>query len=245
VLSVTDAHSKPLSLRSAERAIDLALEAELAGDYDGALAALASLVETATQPDALAGKERIGAFRASMIERRSAFARHGKVPKAYRAALDSLRPFGFERSERLWANAVRDVPGLGRLAPKVAIELELVKGPLDRGAAVERLSKLFARHGLVATPKADARFIVRINVDSTDVESGFGGVRVRVEASAVVKDQRHPGHSAGSISKRREERRRKEDEARRFAVVRALDDIGRGAVMSVRARVLEDAAPPT
>jgi hypothetical protein len=246
VLLVTPAaNAKPLTMRSAERAIDLGLEAELAGDAAGAERSLLEVIGLATRAEETAPRERIASFVRSLSLRREAFAQHGKTARAYAAAYDSMLPFGLERAERLWAKAVADVPALGAApVPKVALRLDLVKGAEER-AVVEQLERAMKRYGISLADPKDARFVVRVNLDATGVKRDPRGVRVFAEASAVVSDRTQPKRAAGSMSKQRSERRTQETAARRFALYRVLDDVGRRVVFAVRSRMLEDAAPPT
>ena len=232
-------------MRSAERAIDLGLEAELAGDAAGAEQSLKALIQAATAAEETAPRERIEAFLRSLSERRAAFSRHGKTARAYAEAYDTMLPFGLERAERLWLKAVADIPSLGSTpVPKVAVRLELVKGA-DEKAVFEQLERAMRRHGLLLEDRENARFVVRVNLDATGVKRDPRGVRVFAEASAVVSDRLQPKRAAGSISKHRSERRTEETDARRFALYRVLDDVGRRVVFAVRARMLEDASRPT
>lgn len=229
------ADAGPLTIRAAERAVDLALQAELAGDYDGAEKALLSLVETATRSEETAGRERLEEFLRSMQARKAAFERHGKTARGYEEAFETLLPFGLARAERLWRKALADLPSLRGQSSVVELRLERVKG-VDRKAAEQQLREVVTRHGLdVAGAGQEARFVVRVNVDATDISRSARGVRVTAEASAVLKDRTVDQDASGSIAKRRTERRRREADARRFAVYRVLDDVGRRVVFAVRA----------
>ncbi len=245
VTGSTPAFARPLTMRGAERAIDLGLDAELAGDAAGAERALLEVIGTATTAEELAPKERIEAFMRSMKTRQQAFSQHGKTARAYAAAFDTMRPFGLERAERLWSKAAADLPLLGELgAPKVAVRLELVKG-VDQKAAARQLERTMRKYGITLAEEKSARFLVRVNLDATGVKRDLRGVEVFAEATAVVSDRTQPKRAAGTLSKLRSERRRQETDARRFALYRVLEDVGRRVVFTVRARLLEDAEPPT
>lgn len=238
------AAAKPLTIRGAERAIDLGLQAELAGDYRGAETALEKLVETATRSEEIAPRQRVESFLRSMQARKAAFERHGRTALGYGEAFSTMRPFGIARAEQLWRKALADVPALAEESAAVVLRLERVKGA-DAGAAQKRLRRVVTRHGLVVAGADEARFVVRVNIDATEVSHNRWGVRVTAEASAVVKDRRRDDDPAGTIAKRRAERRRREADARHLAVYRVLGDVGRRVVFAVRARILEDAARPT
>ena len=232
-------------MRSAERAIDLGLEAELAGDVRGAESSLLEVIAEAKAAEEAAPKQRLEAFVRSLSVRRAAFERHGRSARAYAVAYDSMLPFGLERAERLWAKAVADVPAIGKAPlPRVAVRLDLVKG-VDQKAVIDQLERAMKKYGFELADQKNARFVVRVNLDATDVKRDPRGVRVSAEATAVVSDRTQPKRAAGSVSKLRSERRTEEDDARRFALYRVLDDVGRRVVFAVHQRMLEDAAPPT
>jgi hypothetical protein len=237
--------AKPLTMKSAERAIDLGLDAELAGDFAGAEKSLLEVIATATASAEAAPRQRVESFVRSLSLRQKAFASHGKSAKAYAAAYETMLPFGLERAERLWIKAVADVPSLAKEPlPKVALRFDLVKG-VDAQSVKMQLERAMKKYGITIVEEKSARFVVRVHLDATDVQKDSRGVRVYAEATAVVSDRMQPKRAAGSVAKQRSERRSLEAEARRFALYRVLDDVGRRVVFSVRARVLEDAAPPT
>src|SRR5688572_10437727 len=202
-LVTSAADAKPLTMRSAERAIDRGLEAELAGDAAGAEKSLLEVIALATATEETAPRERIQAFVRSLSARRDAFAQHGKTARAYARAYDTMLPFGLERAERLWVKAVADVPALGSAPmPKVAVRLDLLKGAEEKAVMVE-LERAMKRYGFELADPKSARFVVRVNLDATGVKRDPRGVRVFAEASAVVSDRQQPKNAAGSMSKAR------------------------------------------
>jgi hypothetical protein len=239
------AFAKPLTMKSAERAIDLGLDAELAGDFAGAEKSLQEVIATATSSAEIAPRKRVESFVRSLSVRKQAFASHGKGAKAWAIAYESMLPFGLERSDRLWLKAIADVPKVKNAPmPKVALRFDLLKGT-DAKTVKEQLERAMTKYGISIVEEKSARFVVRVHLDASEITKDSRGVRVYAEATAVVSDRMQPKRAAGSVSKQRSERRNQETEARRFALYRVLDDVGRRVVFSVRARVLEDASPPT
>src|SRR5262245_15089555 len=77
---------RTLSLKNAERAIDLAWQAELAGDYPGARAALEDLVKTSTMSMEAPARALIDQWLAGLTKRKAAFDKSGRTARGYHDA---------------------------------------------------------------------------------------------------------------------------------------------------------------
>ena len=261
---------RTLTLRGAERAIDRAFHAELAGDFEGAHAALIALMEAAERPEEAAPRARLEDWLKGLELRKAAFARHGRAVRAYAEAFDTLRPFGLERADLLWAQAQRDVAALSGIVARdfvVDLRTEELKGAGSKALIEARLADSLTRRGirLGGDPATPARFEARISVDASEAVEVTGGARVTAEASLILRaaggDPRKleaqreesrvgpaspgPGPAdrqvVGAVAKRRSEVRRDEAAARAAAVRRVLDDTARALVFRLRAEALRQA----
>ena len=148
-----EVHARPLTLRRADRAIDLALQAELAGDVPGARRALLRLVQTSTSPSSTAGRARIARWLRGLDERATMWSSANNKAQLYRGLIESLAPFGLSRVELVWDAALSEVPQLRAIRDRrarVAIHPDRVIG-LDREMNEElhrQLAQMFGRHGL-------------------------------------------------------------------------------------------------
>ncbi|MBK8013163.1 MAG: hypothetical protein IPK13_17630 [Deltaproteobacteria bacterium] len=233
----------PLTMRRAERAIDLAWEAELAGDASGARTALEALIASSTQPAGSSGRARLRAWLEGLEVRSDAYRRFGTTSEGYAKAFATLREFGPARSERLWSRAVAALPTLGAAMSSTAtvdLRLEGLRGPLDRERLRDALASLLARRGVIVTgPHAgDARLEVRLDFDSTAREPRGHGVLVTAQGSAVLRDRRSGNEVFGSFSRRRSEARAEEDWARETAMRRLIEEVADRITFIVRSRML-------
>lgn len=151
-----EADGRPLTLRRADRAIDLALQAELAGDSPGARRALLDLVATSTTPASTAGRARVRRWLDGLEARAQAWARPADKARLYSTLIASLAPFGLSRVALVWDAALVEVPGLRTIRDRqarVAVLPDRVIG-LDREmdeALRKLLARTFGRHGLRIT----------------------------------------------------------------------------------------------
>lgn len=233
----SSAEARPLTMRAAERAIDLAFHAEIAGDVAGGRAELERILAEAADPSDLAPRQRITAWLERSDARRAAFAKHGKTADGYAAAFRTLDGFGAERAELLWSRAVRDVPGLKDEQLAVTVVTDRLAGMKQETGVAERLAKRVEAHGVIV--RANQPIIARLDFDATETKKVGRRMRVVCKSSFVLRDKRKEASLVGSSSKRRTETRRKVDDARRFAVRRALDDAAEGLVFYVRLAALE------
>ena len=156
-----EAHARPLTLRRAERAIDLALQAELAGDLLGARHALVELVKSSTTVASTAGRARVNAWLSGLDARAAIWNSQNDKAQLYAQVIKSLAPFGLARVEKVWAAALLEVPALRDIRDRearVAVHPDRLIG-LDRTmntALKKQLAKTFGRHGLkIAFPDVE------------------------------------------------------------------------------------------
>ena len=148
-----EADGRPLTLRRADRAIDLALQAELAGDLRGARVALVDLITTSTTPASTAGRARVRRWLRGLDARADAWAQPHDKAQLYSTLIESLAPFGLSRVEMVWDAALAEVPDLKTIRnrqAKVAVLPDRVIG-LDSEMNDELrrlLARTFGRHGL-------------------------------------------------------------------------------------------------
>ncbi len=237
LMFVSSAEARPLTMRAAERAIDLAFHAEIAGDLAGGRAALERILAEANEPEDIAARQRITQWLQRSDVRKAAFAKHGKTAEGYAAAFRTLDGFGAERAELLWSRAVRDVPGLSDEQLAVTVVTDRLAGLEKESGVAERLAKRIEAHGVRV--RADEPVVARLDFDATEKKKVGRRMRVVCKSSFVLRDKRKEASLVGSSSKRRTETRRKVEDARAFAVRRALDDAAEGLVFYVRLAALE------
>lgn len=238
-----------LTMHAAERAIDLAFEAELAGDFKGGREALEQLIATSTQSVETAGRERLKSWLGTMKTRESA-QNAGPPGRAHAVAHETLREYGLRRSSRLWARALEKVPGLRAAATAsttVRLRFDRIDEDLDRGTLLRELADLLTRNGLhpVVGERAPASYEARLDAQSAASGDGqHGGARVTADVSVLLREVHEVGggRSIASTQKHRTEARRTGAEARKIATRRALEDAGEMLVFLLRQHQLENAA---
>lgn len=147
-----EATARPLTLRRADRAIDLALQAELAGDHASARQALLELVRSSTTSASAAARARIRQWLRAM-ESRQASADGLGTAERYSAVIQSLAPFGLARVKPVWSAALADLPELRAIRDRqarIAVHPDQIIG-VDRemnDALHKQLARTFGRHGL-------------------------------------------------------------------------------------------------
>lgn len=233
----SSAEARPLTMRAADRAIDLAFHAEIAGDVAGGRAELERLVASATEPEDTAARQRITSWIERSKLRQAAFAEHGKTAPGYAAAFETLDGFGAERAELLWSRAVRDVAGLKGARLALTLVTDRLAGLKTEKDLAARLAKLVERHGVHV--EEDQPIVARLDFDATETKKVGRRTRVVCKSSFVIRDKRLGTSLVGSSSQRRTETRRKVADARRFAVRRALDDAAEDLVFYVRLAALQ------
>jgi hypothetical protein len=240
-----------LTLRTAERAIDLAWQAELAGDAKSARAELGKLIETSTRADESAAKERIAEWLRMLDQRESVFQGQAHSARAYHDAFVTLKNFGLHRAELLWTRALKDVPVLSSMTSSATLHLDvdIVQAPLtgiDRAFVEKTVRDQLAKFGLRTVERsASARYDARLSVDATDMVDQGRNVRVTSGVSMVVRERapkQQQSRVIASASKHRAEARRNAGDARRIATKLATDDTAEGIVFQVRAQWLDEAA---
>ncbi|MEO1334197.1 MAG: hypothetical protein AAFV29_01080 [Myxococcota bacterium] len=151
--AVEVAEARPLTLRGANRAIDLALQAELAGDGPGARQALVNLVQSSTASASTAGRARLNQWLAAMETRAGVWESERSKAQKYSTIIESLAPFGLSRVLLVWDAALVEVPGLRRIRDRqarVALHPDRIVG-LDQQmneSLQKQLAMTFGRHGL-------------------------------------------------------------------------------------------------
>ncbi len=238
------APARPLTLKSANRAIDLALQAELAGDYAGAANALEGLISRANTSREISAKARLEAWMRGMKLRKAAFDKHGRSARGYSEAFSTLRGFGLPRSEQLWRRALKDISMLdarfGSVA-QISVHPDLIVGIKDARPMVVTLQQRLVERGAKVVPRAPLK--VRLNVDAHKVEASPTGQKVTAEASVSLRTAQ--GETLRSIGRKRSETRRTEAAARRFAARMVVDELARALVFQLRALTLQRVANPT
>lgn len=233
-------------MRNADRAIDLAWQAELAADFTGARSALVELVSTSTTVEEIAAKERIEEWLRTLDEREKLYREHGKTARFYAAAFTSLRNFGPRRADELWRAALKELAPLQRVAGEstaVALRPERMIGAADRATAERLVAQALNKYGLAVAGQG-ARFEVRIDVDASQSEALERGARATAQASLIIRERGQDGkyRVSGNVQKHKVEVRRTAGEAKSFAMRRALDEASAALVFHLRSRMLEDAA---
>jgi hypothetical protein len=236
---------RTLTMRAADRAIDLAWQAELAADYTGARSALVELVKTSTTVEEIAAKERVEEWLRTLDEREKLYREHGKTARYYSPAFSSLKNFGPKRADDLWRAAVKQLPPLQRVVTEtkaVALRPERLIGAVDRATTEKLVSQALSKYGLAVSGNS-ARFEVRIDVDASQSEPLERGARATAQASLVIRERGADGkyRVSGNVQKHKVEVRRTADEAKSFAMRRALDEASAALVFHLRSRMLEDA----
>ncbi|MCK6550103.1 hypothetical protein L6R52_29985 [Myxococcota bacterium] len=244
VTAVSTADAGPrrlLTMRGAERAIDLAWQAELADDAAGARAALEGLTATSTRSEEAAARAQLTTWLDGLRAREAAFTAHGRTARGYHEAFATLKDWG-ARADPLWARATRDLAPGALVLPALHLDVGGVRGAVDRRAVTKLLTAELTERGLALAPAAE-RFSLVVDVDASDAEVSAREARVTATVALVVRDAAaKAGAVTGSVSKRRSEERRTESEAARMAVRRASEDAVDGVLFLLRARALGDAA---
>jgi len=242
------AEAKPLTLRSADRIIDRAFAAELAGDYAGARAAVRQRVQAAELAEEEPARARLKRWLIGQAERKQAFARHGKTAQGYWHAFSTLKAGAGARAEILWQRALRDIPVLERdfaALSQVDLRFERVVGLPRQSDMQQRLRANLTQQGITCLSNAPrARYGVRINLDATDGVELMYRWKVTTEVSYLLRDRHSEQRVVGSFSRRRSVVRETQTAARAFSIRRAVDDLGRQLVFQIRQDVLRDLAQP-
>lgn len=234
--------TRPLTLRRAERAIDRAFVAELAGDFAGGRRALSALLHAASRSEEAPGRARLTAWMVSMRARQEAWALSGPSVAGYARAFSTLREFGPERAQLFWDRAVRDLPrvrSVMRIPPAVHVLFERSRG-VEPGPALEGIRRRLTGAGFAVADeeRRPVHYALRVNVDARQVERRPARVRVTVEGSFLL--HRHDGHDGvvASYAHQRSVTRRTEEAARVFAMRRTADDLAWAAIYRLRADLL-------
>lgn len=233
----------PLTLRGADRAVTLALEAELGGDFGGAQQALEALVAGAVTPDEAAGKERLVRWLEGLKARQAALGAQ-PTPAGWVAAFGTLAAADPGLQDRYWHKLAADNPAL--LARVAELKVSLV-GEAQNGlnglswAPLTHLGQFLSARGVALGEGLEAK--LRLGVVAVDEASG--GHRVAVQGGFVLRDLRQkPTRTVGSAARERAEVRRKVVDARSFATRRVVDDLGRALIFQIRAEALRQWATP-
>lgn len=234
---------RTLTMRGAERAIDLAWQAELVADYKGARSALVALVKSSTTTDEIAAKERVEEWLRTLDEREQAFQAHGQSAKFFAIAFSSLKNFGPKRADDLWQRALKQLPALHTTATAtraVSLRPERLIGAVNRETAERLVAQALSKNGLSVT-REGGRFEVRIDVDASQFEPLERGARATAQASLIIRERGQDGkyRLSGNVQKRRVEVRHTADEAKSFAMRRALDEASAALVFHLRSRMIE------
>ncbi len=228
-LGPAGALARPLDLKQAEGAIDLALQAEFAGDYQGAQKALQALIEQAKAPEESSAKKRLEKFLGGQKSRILGFSRTAKAAQI-QEAFGSLEDFGSRRLELVWNRICTFRPQLAQMLKEqtLLVRVRFTKAfPEDdfRKSLTEELH----RRGLqtVATG-AQAHFRLQAEVRADQASKKGRRSLVEAEVSAVLRPQK-PEKAAplARMIRRRRELRQTEVQARSFAVRRAVADVVR------------------
>ncbi len=242
------ADARTLTLKGADRIIDLAYTAELGGDYRGARAAVRTRLQEATLSEEAPARARLRNWLIGQARRNQAFEEYGKTATGYWIAYQTLQDSGFGRADLMWRRAVRDVPELAADFTTLAVvdvKFERVVGlEGSLGAWDQHLRKSLARAGIRLNSRSRARYQVRINLDAADSIASIQRWRVTAEGSYVLLNRQDENQVIGSFSRRRAVVRRVEARARNFAIRRVLDDMAWGLVFKIREDVLRDVAAP-
>jgi hypothetical protein len=254
VFCVERAYAEPrrvLTLRTADRAIDLAWQAELAGDAKSARVELTKLIETATRSDESAAKERLGEWLRSIDQRETSFQGMGKTARGYHAAFLTLQNFGLHRATQLWERAGKDLPMLASRTSSTTfhVDVDIVQAPqqgIDRAFVEKTIKDVLEKYGVhTVERRIPAKYDARVSLDATDVGDQARLVRVTAGASMVVRERNvKPQQSrvVASISKHRAETRRNAADARRIASKLSLDETTEAIVFQLRAQWLDELA---
>lgn len=221
--------------RKAERALVLALEAELAGDSGGARAALEALRDDAEAPEEAVGRGLLEGWLDREKARLPGLA-EGADREAVLATWDSLEPFGPEIEQRVWAHFERQRPEIRRRLPPVRIRVDRASG-LSRSEVRDLLEPALVNRGV---PLGSGGLELAVDLDATGLEKRGRWVRVRARMDLVLGSTSSPPEVLLRMSRAREERRTEAASARRFAVRRLALDAARGVSWATRRRALSD-----
>jgi hypothetical protein len=158
-----------LTLRAAERAIDLAWQAELAEDYAGARSALQALVRSSTTAEETAARERIEEWLSTIDERESAKRAHGESARFYAESFSTLKAFGQKRSEELFRRAKKAFPQLSTTT-SVMLRPERLLDVADKTAPERLVRRTLEKHGFTVSTEQAKR------AASTASEGAGGGL---------------------------------------------------------------------
>ena len=244
--AATQSETRPLTLRRAERAIDRAFVAELAGDFDGGRRALSALLAADGRPEESAARARLTAWLGSMRAREVAFARSGPTVRGYVQAFSTLREFGPERAQLFWTRAVRDLPEVRaamRRPRRVHVRFERLRS-VAAGPVLAGIRRRLTPAGFVGVVEGaeSAEYELRVNLDAHRVERRRGRTRVTAEGSFLLRRRDTSQEFVASYARRRSATRVTEDAARAFAMRRTVDDLAWAAVYRLRANVLAELA---
>ena len=219
----------PVDSRSAERALILALDAELAGDSGGAQAAVEALRKRAVSPKEAVARQLLEAWLEAADERRPAW-----KPSASRAdvlrAWDSLDGFSWDIHSRAWHHLVERRPELKSALPTVTVRIDRSRGVSEgelQAALVEGLR-------LRQVPVGEGPLELGVDFDATDQSGSERRTQVRARLDFVLTTTDLPPRSVLRFARTRKAVRAGAEAARRFALRRLALDAGRSVSGAAR-----------
>lgn len=219
--------------RRAQRALVLALQAELAGDPAGARAAVEALAKDADTPAESVGRALLDAWLGSQATRLPAWSKSAGRAEVVRA-WSSLEPFGPELRDRAWHHFLQSRPELEQALPPVQVRIDRSAGdPPDAVHAV--LAKTLGHRGLLVGP---GRFELGVDYDATERSNERRRVRIRAKLSFVLTTTAAPPVPVARFFRARSEARKTEAGARRFVLRRLATDAARSVAWALRREAL-------
>lgn len=226
----------PLDSRGADRALQLALQAELGGDPTGARAALEALLARPVGRDEGSARRRLEAW-LKAAPRRLPGLTEAASASARARTWDSLAGFDPALAEIVWARFSVWEPRLTRPWPSVWVVLDRCL-ELDRLQSQLTLVKALGREGIPVMKAAP--FMLAVNVDASDREARGRFTDVRAQLEFVLTSTRSEAPLA-RFSRGRVERRTDPDHAARFAMRRVSRDAAQRVAWVLRRSRLEGA----
>lgn len=222
-----------LDRQAADRMIELALEAELAGDFDGAKDALDSRLSKTFSREEELGRQRLQAWLSSARFRRAGFgAKAGRL--AALEAWQSLEPFSPTVHDRVWFEFSRRQPHLQSALTPVALKVDRTLG-FDEVVTQSLLEKALRQRSV---PMDQQGLELAISIDASKMTSDGRWKVARTELAFVLTSTSAAHRPLALFARARTERRLGADEARSMAVRRLGLDAAHAVLFTLRSQAL-------
>ncbi|MEO1231567.1 MAG: hypothetical protein AAFZ18_21925 [Myxococcota bacterium] len=232
------AYARPVTSDRAEAALELALAAEIAGDAEGAEAAIRGLVRDAESRDEAVARQVLQDWLRARSRRVPGLAA-GASAGARAATWSSLEPFSSSLHTQAWTHWTGQNAQLGAPLPRLRVRLDRVLG-VPRGEFRGLLDAALDRQAL---RRGEGPLELAVTLDASDETTRGRWVEVRAQLEFVLSSTAALGGTPlARFSRARTERRREGARAARFAARRIAQDAAARVLFVLRQERLRQRA---